>query len=168
VEKIVDAGFDGVFLDIVDGFEYFEEEARRESAVNPATGRTYRAEMIRWILRLAERARSRKTDFRVFIQNGEALLADRRLRQTIDGLVVEDLFCNGKTMRSSAETRERFRYIRLAQSDGKSCFAVEYLPAGRKKQVREQALRFHLDLLVTDRDLKGAGKSYSAAAAALK
>ena len=38
--------------------------------------------------------------------------------------------------------------------------SVEYLPAGRKKQVQEQAARFHLDLLVTDRDLKSEGKTY--------
>jgi len=161
LDRIVEAGFDGVFLDIVDGFEYFEAKARRESAVNPATGRTYRADMVRWVVRLTERARKRKADFRIFIQNGEALLADRTLLRTIDGLVVEDLFSNGKSMQSSAEIRERFRYIHLAQSDGKTCFAVEYLPAGRKKQVQEQAARLRLDLLVTDRDLKSEGKTYS-------
>ena len=42
----------------------------------------------------------------------------------------------------------------------RAVIAVEYLPAGRKKQVQEQAARFHLDLLVTDRDLKSEGKSY--------
>ena len=160
LDRIVEAGFDGVFLDIVDGFEYFEAEARREQAVNPATGRTYRADMVQWVIRLAERARKRKADFRIFIQNGEALLADSALLRTIDGLVVEDLFSNGKSMQSSAEIRERLRYIHLAQSGGKTCFAVEYLPAGRKKQIQEQAARFHLDLLVTDRDLKSEGKTY--------
>ena len=112
--------------------------------------------------RTAERARKRKADFRIFIQNGEALLADSALLKTIDGLVVEDLFSNGKSLQPSAEIRERLRYIHLAQSEGKTCFAVEYLPAGRKKQVQEQAARFRLDLLVTDRDLKSEGKSYPA------
>ena len=160
LDRIVEAGFDGVFLDIVDGFEYFEEQAGRESTVNPAIGNTYRADMVKWILRLAKRAREKKPDFRLFIQNGEALLADRALLDAIDGLTVEDLFSNGKKMQSSGEIRGRIRYIRLAQQAGKTCFAVEYLPAGGKKAVRDLAARFQLDLLVTDRALKTPGRSF--------
>ena len=48
----------------------------------------------------------------------------------------------------------------IAAPGVRAVIAVEYLPAGRKKQVQEQAARFHLDLLVTDRDLKSEGKSY--------
>ncbi len=161
LDRIVDAGFDGAFLDIVDGFEYFEEKAHRESAVNPATGKSYRADMIEWVLRLAEHARKKKADFRIFIQNGEALLEDPALLRTIDGLVVEDLFSNGKRLQVPAEIRARIRYISLVRKAGKVCFAVEYLPFGGKKQVKELAARFQLDLLVTDRDLKTAGEPHS-------
>ena len=160
LDRIVGSGFDGVFLDIVDGFEYFEEKAHREAAVNPDTGNTYRADMVKWVLLLAERAREKKPDFRIFIQNGEELLADRMLLQTIDGLVVEDLFSNGKALQPSVEIRARIKHIRLAQEARKTCFAVEYRPAGKKRQVRELAARFQLDLLVTDRELKTAGKAY--------
>ena len=165
LDRIVDAGFDGVFLDIVDGFEFFEEKARRESAVNPATGKTYRADMVQWVLRLADRARKKKAGFRIFIQNGEALLEDPALLRAIDGLVVEDLFSSGKKMQPASEVRARMRYLRMAQQAGKTCFAVEYLPSGGKKPVREQAARFRLDLLVTDRELKTAGTSYPGHAA---
>jgi len=161
LDRIVGMGFDGVFLDIVDGFEYFEEKAHGKTAVNPATGKTYRQDMVRWVLRLAGHARKKRADFRIFLQNGEALLADRALLRAVDGLSVEDLFSNGKHLQSQKEIRARVRYIRLAQEAGKTCFAVEYLPSGGKKQVRELAARFRLDLLVTDRDLKTAGTSYS-------
>lgn len=161
LDRIADAGFDGVFLDIVDGFEFFEEKAGRESAVNPATGNTYRADMVQWVLRLADRARKKKAGFRIFIQNGEALLEDPALLQTIDGLVVEDLFSSGKKMQPAAEIRARMRYVRLVRQAGKTCFAVEYLPSGGRKAVRDQAARFQLDLLVTDRELKTNGTSYS-------
>ena len=35
------SGFDGVYLDIVDGYEFFEQRAGKEFAVNPATGAEY-------------------------------------------------------------------------------------------------------------------------------
>lgn len=165
LDRIAGSGFDGVFLDIVDGFEFFEEKARRESAVNPATGKTYRADMVQWVLRLADRARKKKPGFRIFIQNGEALLEDPALLRAIDGLVVEDLFSNGKKMQPASEIRARMRYLRLVRQSGKTCFAVEYLPSGGKKAVREQAARFQLDLLVTDRELKTEGTSYPVPAA---
>ncbi|MBQ7651018.1 MAG: endo alpha-1,4 polygalactosaminidase [Victivallales bacterium] len=159
LERIANDGYDGVYLDIVDGYEHFERLARRDFAINPSTRRSYRDDMIRWIMRLAERGRTLRPGFKVFIQNGEALLADTRLLQAIDGLAVEDLFCDGGKMQPEPEVASRLKFVRLAQSAGKTCFAVEYPTADRRKKVAALARQHAIDLLMTDRDLKTPGTS---------
>lgn len=159
LERIARSGFDGAYLDIVDGYEFFEQRAGKEFAVNPATGRTYREDMILLVLRLAERGRAIRPGFQIFIQNGEALLADARLLRAVDGLAVEDLFTDGKKMQPEAEVRARLKYVRLARQAEKTCFAVEYPPTGRRGKVAALGRKYGLDLLMTDRELKTPGVS---------
>ena len=159
LERIARSGFDGAYLDIVDGYESFERRAGKEFTVNPATGRTYREDMVLWVLRLAERGRAVRPGFQIFIQNGEALLADARLLRAVDGLAVEDLFSDGGKMQPETEVRARLEYVRLAQQAGKICFAVEYPPESRRGRIAALAGKYGLDLLMTDRELKTPGVS---------
>ena len=162
LDRIARSDFDGVYLDIVDGYEFFERRAGKALAVNPATGRTYREDMILWVLRLAERGRAVRPGFKIFIQNGEALLADARLLRAVDGLAVEDLFSDGKKMQPGNEVHARLKYVRIAQKAGKTCFAVEYPPESRRGRIAALAREYGLDLLMTDRELKTPGVSVQA------
>ena len=59
VDKIMAAGFDGMYLDIVDGFETFEQDGKNfvDDRVNPETKQSYRRDMVDWVKAVAARVR---------------------------------------------------------------------------------------------------------------
>lgn len=119
LQRIIDVGFDGVYLDRVDVFG--EQEKERPSA---------RQDMIDFVTELAAAARKAKPGFIVMAQNAEDLLDDRRYRDVIDGLGKEDLLYghSGTNVRNSArEVASSLAHIRHLQWDFKPVFAVEYL-----------------------------------------
>ncbi len=83
LDKIVNAGFDGVYLDIIDAFEYYEDD--RPSAA---------MEMIDFVRAIRKRAKQMKgnSDFAIIAQNGERLLEYPEYVKTIDAIAKEDLF----------------------------------------------------------------------------
>lgn len=123
LKRIIDAGFDGVYLDRVDIFEQFP--AGKDGAPRDA-----QAAMVDFVIELAETARGLKPGFLVIPQNGEPLLNSKRYRRVIDGLGKEDLLFGtaGTQVRNKAEDI-KWSYDRLAKliGDYKPVFAVEYL-----------------------------------------
>jgi cysteinyl-tRNA synthetase len=79
LERIVRAGFDGVYLDKVDEYEQVKD--------NPDA----RDQMIALVKALAGRARALRPGFLIVPQNAEELLADADYRAAIDGIGKEDL-----------------------------------------------------------------------------
>jgi len=117
--KIVDAGFDGVYLDRVDVF--WELMKERPGA---------REDMITFVRELAATARRLKPGFLVIAQNAEDLLVESRYRDAIDGLGKEDLLfgMSGTGVRNSdKEISQALGNISHLQWDWKPVFAVEYL-----------------------------------------
>jgi len=83
LDKIMELGFDGVYLDRVDAYEYYEEQGR-ETAVR---------EMADFVIGLAEYARERHPGFGVFPQNAEELgICFPDYLETVTGIGVEDLY----------------------------------------------------------------------------
>lgn len=120
LERIQDAGFDGVYLDRVDVWESLKDE--RADA---------RAQMTQLVRRLAARARERDPEFLVVAQNGEELLQSREYRGIIDGIAKEDLLfgLEGDGRRNDVdEIDEAARHLMLLRRDGKPVLTVEYLP----------------------------------------
>ena len=110
LDRIIDAGFDGVYLDIVDAFEYWGPEGIG------GTGERERAarDMVTFVRRLARHARAQRgqSEFLVVPQNGSAIIdpsaypwaADpdreaerqrRRYFREIDAIGAEDTFFFG-------------------------------------------------------------------------
>lgn len=81
LQTIVAAGFDGVYLDIIDAYEYFED-----------TQPTAAQDMIAFVTAIAARGRATTPGFIVMPQNAEGLLAYPGYRSMIDGIAKEDLF----------------------------------------------------------------------------
>lgn len=79
--RILEAGFDGVYLDIVDGYRDFEKERP-----------TARAEMIRLVRAIAEQARRIDEDFGVFPQNAPELLEDEAYLSILTGVGKEETY----------------------------------------------------------------------------
>jgi cysteinyl-tRNA synthetase, unknown class len=80
LDRILRAGFDGIYLDRVDVYQEFEQE-------NPAAGE----QMIAFVKAIAAHARSRQPGFLVVPQNAEELLEEADYRAVIDGIAKEDL-----------------------------------------------------------------------------
>ena len=83
LDQIIDLGFDGVYLDRVDTYWYYEEQGRETAA----------REMADFVIGLAEYARERHPGFGVFPQNAEELgLRFPEYLETVTGIGVEDLY----------------------------------------------------------------------------
>lgn len=119
--RILDAGFDGVYLDRIDA--YWDLRERYPDG---------RREMIAFVLELAAAARARKPGFLVIAQNAEALLDDARYRDAIDAIAKEDLL-HGVAATGQRNDASLIAWstgqLKLLAADGKPIFAVEYLRA---------------------------------------
>jgi cysteinyl-tRNA synthetase, unknown class len=112
-DKIVAAGFDGVYLDKVDQFEDMG----------------HKDDMVEFVARIAARAKSQRPDFMVISQNGDALIPDARFRKAIDAFAREDLYYGESTdgVRNSASSiRASVRRLKMLATEGKPVFVVEY------------------------------------------
>lgn len=130
LDRIVAAGFDGVYLDIIDAFEYFGPDGPH------AERQTAAADMSQLVLRLAHRARAERAapDFLVVPQNGATIVeqlgpAAPTYLEAIDAIGAEDTFFFGgrrennelKVQKEVLAALERFR------DAGKPVLSVEYL-----------------------------------------
>jgi len=83
VDRIIELGFDGIYLDRVDAYEYYQEKGHENAA----------REMVDFILSLTNYARNKKPDFGVFPQNAEELgILFPEYMQAMTGIGVEDLY----------------------------------------------------------------------------
>ncbi len=120
LDRILKAGFDGVWLDKVDSS--LEDVA--------ASRPTAKADMIAFIRRIAEKGRAGRPGFLVFPQNGEALLSDPAYRKLIDGFGKEDLLYGEDEpgqRNGAASIARHVALIKQLVDDGKPVLAVEYL-----------------------------------------
>jgi cysteinyl-tRNA synthetase, unknown class len=120
LDKIVKAGFDGVWLDKIDS------SLEAVAAKRP----TARADMIAFVRRIAERGRAAQPGFLVIPQNGDELLVDPAYRALIDSIGKEDLLYSEETdgkPNSEALISARIARLQLMTAERKSVLAVEYL-----------------------------------------
>ena len=81
LDQILEAGFDGVYLDRVDAFEgWLKERATAER------------DMVELVKAIAAHARARRPGFLIVPQNGEELLRHPDYVSVLDGVAKEDLF----------------------------------------------------------------------------
>lgn len=135
LDRIIDAGFNGVYLDIIDGFEYWSDQSQLNAAGSQkqALSEPVAAQrMIQFVERIAYHARVMrgKTDFQIVPQNGESILAyDRagRYIKTINGIGIEDLFYDAETPQPRAAIQDRLQWIDRVQANGKSVLSIDYV-----------------------------------------
>jgi cysteinyl-tRNA synthetase, unknown class len=119
LDRIIKAGFDGVYLDKVD--EYVDMAKENPNA---------RADMIAFVQALAARARAIKPGFLIVPQNAEELLTDQAYRAAIDGLGKEDLLfgeIKDQQPNTPQSISDNVARLKLLTADRKPVFAVEYL-----------------------------------------
>lgn len=129
LDLIIAQGFDGVYLDIIDGFESFEDG--EDNRVNPETGQTYRRDMIDFVKKIADYARAKKPGFFVVPQNGTQLLAFDDHLATISGQGQEDLYYNANKL--NKENAETVAFLKKVRTAGKAVLVTDY-PTAKRKQ----------------------------------
>jgi cysteinyl-tRNA synthetase len=83
LRAIMDAGFDGVYLDIIDAYQYYEEQGRESAG----------QEMVDWVQAIATSAKAQNPNFMIFPQNGAQLALDYpEYLDFVDGMGQEDIY----------------------------------------------------------------------------
>lgn len=162
VDQVVEQGFDGIYLDIVDAFEAQEHDPAtgqwRDNWVNPETGNSYRRDMIRWVQKIAQRARSHRPDFWVIPQNASQLLEHPDYVDLISAIGVEDLWLAGSRLRKESEYRYTLGPLKRFRETGKPVLVIDYPDHPKIHAAAFEASAKHgFVQLLTDRDLKTLG-----------
>jgi cysteinyl-tRNA synthetase len=163
VDDAVKQGFDGVYLDVVDAFEFFEYNPAKkdwaDNRPNLETKRTYREDMIAWVLRIAAHARQQKPGFMVIPQNGAQLLEQPDFVAAIDAIGVEDLFTEGNRAQPREHTEATLGFLKRISQAKKQVLVVEYGTKPKIRQRSEEGARENgFVLLMTDRELNSLGQ----------
>lgn len=116
VDRIIDEGFDGIYLDRADIYQQF---ATRPQAA---------AEMSAFIAKVADHARALKGDALVVLQNAEELLRDGQVRRRVDAVAKESLYLNPEAATAAlpGDTKASVADLRLARRAGHKVLVVEY------------------------------------------
>jgi len=162
IDDAMARGFDGVYLDIVDGFETYEQGADgyMDDRINPETKRTYRRDIVDWIKAIAARARAKNPAALVIPQNGSQLVVHKDFIQVISAQGIEDLFTNGNKLQPASHTDEILSHLKTLALANKPVLLIEY-PKTPERQALSKKLAKENGLfwLVTDRQLKTLGQS---------
>lgn len=134
LDKIVAQGFDGVYLDIVDGYEYWSDSDNEENEVlykNDAANR-----MVSFISAIRQRARAKNPVFKVFPQNAAELVNYDGYLGAVDGIGKEttwfegysELLAPGSTAKpvDPDATAEQVGFLRRIKQAGKTVVVVDY------------------------------------------
>ena len=162
VDVAMARGFDGVYLDIVDGFETYEQGADGylDDRMNPETKQTYRRDMVGWVKAIAVRARAKNPVALVIPQNGSQLAAHKDFVEVISAQGIEDLFTNGKKLQPASHTDEILGHLKTLASAKKPVLLIEYPKAPERQALSKKLAKENgLVWLVTDRQLKTLGES---------
>jgi cysteinyl-tRNA synthetase, unknown class len=134
LDRLIATGFDGVYLDIVDGYEFWQDADRAPGGARA----TAADDMIDFVGRMARYAWSKSPTFYIVPQNGYGLLESEQFRAHISAIGMEDIFFTWANPNSNRagdevkpqpanETAEKLESLQRAQLDHIPVLAVEYL-----------------------------------------
>lgn len=133
--KIAQMGFNGVYLDIVDGYQH-----ENVIAAYPGSKEQLRQEMENFVIRISNATKKINPRFKIIPQNAVELIAHPNNKSqpnvnylaAIDGMGVEDLWYDDD--KQADWTKFDLAYIKMAQAQGKFILATSY-PTDKNKQV---------------------------------
>lgn len=116
IDKIMTQGFDGIYMDIIDAFEYYQEQG-----VNDADRR-----MVEFVKNISIYTKTIKPGFLIVPQNGEALSEHSDYLNAIDGIGREDVFYNGNQKQPTEARDPVIESLKRMKTSGKFILVVEY------------------------------------------
>lgn len=135
LDRIIDAGFDGVYLDIIDAFQFWSDDVPERTRLQART------DMANFVQAMAEHARVTRgvSDFLVFPQNGSDIIYDNgenvdalglTYLGAIDGIGAEDIFYDELTAQPAPEVAfitTLLDLFRAGGDDTRLVLAVDYV-----------------------------------------
>jgi cysteinyl-tRNA synthetase len=123
LDKIMAAGFDGVYLDIIDAYEYWGPGG--ESGLNRKAAA---GEMVDFVSAIAHYAHvvKREPGFAVIPQNGADLGVYPRYLRAVTGIGQEDTWYNGDTTQPAGETAYTVAGLLRFKRAGKLVLCTDY------------------------------------------
>jgi cysteinyl-tRNA synthetase len=116
LDKIIKAGFDGVFLDTIDTYAYYGGPNSKAAA-----------DMVAFVAKISQYAKAINPDFKVIAQNSEPLLKSAAYLSAIDGVSKESLFYNAGKPNAQQDIDWSLSYLKPAYEAGKAIFNIEYV-----------------------------------------
>ena len=116
--RLLDAGFDGAYLDLVDTYEYYTDQGRTTAA----------QEMADFVAAIRAHARARDSDFYIVAQNG-ADLVERvpAYLNDVDGIGHESVYYGGDGQPTPPdETAWVEQYLDMFKGGGKLVLTIDY------------------------------------------
>ena len=120
VGKVLAAGYDGVYLDIVDAYEYWEPRA---------PGVPVEDEMVDFVKSIATYARVTHDhpNFQVYVQNAEELSLHPDYVRAVSGIGKEDLFYDGNSRQPAEEVGWSVKQLDRFKAAGKPVLVTDYV-----------------------------------------
>ncbi len=116
LDKIINASFDGVYMDIIDAYEYYEGNISHANWL-----------MMDFVANISNYVKSNAgNDFIVFAQNADNLLVNTSYVDNIDGIGREDLFYNGNTLTNSSWQEEGINNLNITLGLDKVILIIDY------------------------------------------
>ncbi len=145
VDRVLHAGFDGIYLDRADVYEQFKSHANAK------------AEMTLFLTKLIDHARTINPNAIVVLQNAEELVSNKGLRNRLDGIAKESLYFNADQASQPNPPSDKsasVSILKAAQKAGAKVMVVEYLDdVNKARQARREADKEGFLLHVTERSL---------------
>ena len=122
VDHLIDLGYDGAFLDVVDAGEFWADEDR-------GTARHASAErdMVDFVKSLAAYAHKRNPHFGLFPNGGENLGRFDDYVAAVTGLFREDIWYDGNHLNSASDLDDTLRALKRFSAAKKPIFAIDYV-----------------------------------------
>ena len=122
-DKVIAAGFDGVYLDIIDAYEFWQPGGEGKPGRASAE-----QDMVDFVKAIATHARETDgvKDFAVFVQNGADLARHPDYVATVTGIGQEDLFFNGNKKQPADETNYIIPFLNAFKDAGKPVLVIDY------------------------------------------
>jgi uncharacterized protein (TIGR01370 family) len=123
LDQIMERGYDGVYLDIIDACKYYEGECADFAE----------EEMIDFVINISKRAKAKDNNFLVVPQNAEELVDKEDYLQAIDGIGRENLWYVDNNLQDEDGLNYALNYLKKVIEADKFVLAISYTTENDKK-----------------------------------
>jgi len=129
IDKIIDAGYDGAYLDIVDAYEYWADEDIKEKNYKIKSIDETAKLMIEFISEISRYCKEKNPEFLIVPQNASSIINydNGEYIANIDGIGVEDLWFMETKLRKQSDVKFRLENLKRIKNSGRFVFVIDYI-----------------------------------------